>query len=121
MAGIALCVTRLLVTEVLLANFGFKGVPDEGRARSPPLAAHLVDQLEKLIINRHLNRLHGCGYQCGPQSTLYSTSDVRTASNEQPSSGLIMPGSRVRVPPFPPIIQRDTELVFAARLAVSAW
>jgi len=61
MAGIALRVTRFLVTDALVANFGFKGVPDEGRARSPPVAAHLVDQLEKLIINRHLNRLHGCG------------------------------------------------------------
>ena len=61
MAGIALGMARLLVSKVLVANFGFKGVPDEGRARSPPIAAHLVDQLEKLIINRHLNRLHGCG------------------------------------------------------------
>ncbi len=62
MAGIALSMTRLFVADALVANFGFKGVPDEGRARSPPLAAHLVDQLEKLIINRHLNCLHGCGY-----------------------------------------------------------
>ncbi len=61
MAGIALGMACLLVAEVLVANFRFKGVPDEGRARSPPVAAHLVDQLEKLIINRHLNRLHGCG------------------------------------------------------------
>ena len=61
MAGIALSMTRLVVSKVLTANLGFKGVPDEGRTRSPSIAAHLVDQLEELIINRHLNRLHGCG------------------------------------------------------------
>ena len=73
MAGIALRVTRLLVAEVLVTNFGFKGVPDEGRARSPPFTAHLVDQLEESIVNRHLNRFHGCGVVCGTRSTLYST------------------------------------------------
>ena len=64
MAGIALGMARLLFSNVLVVNFGFKSLPDQGRARSPPVAAHLIDQLEKLIINRHLNRLHGCGYQC---------------------------------------------------------
>ena len=73
MAGIAVRVTRLLVAEALLTNFGFKGVPDEGRARSLPFAAHLVDQLEELIINRYLNRFHGCGVECGTRSTSYST------------------------------------------------
>ena len=82
MAGIALRMARLRISKVLVANFGFKSVPDEGRARSPPVAAHLVDQLEKLIINRHLDRLHGRGYQCVLESTLYSTSDVGPASNE---------------------------------------
>ena len=64
MAGIALGMARLLFSNVLVVNFGFKSLPDQGRARSPPVAAHLIDLLEKLIINRHLNRLHGCGYQC---------------------------------------------------------
>ena len=61
MAGIALGMARLLVAKALVANFGFKGVPDEGRARSPPFAAHLVDKLEESIVNRHLNRFHGYG------------------------------------------------------------
>ena len=65
MAGIALGVARLLVSKVLVADFGFKSVPDEGRTGGSPLAAHPVDQLEEMIINRHLNRLHRCGVQCG--------------------------------------------------------
>ena len=82
MAGIALGMARLLVAKALVANFGFKGVPDEGRARRLSFAAHPVDQLEEPIINRHLNRLQGCGYQCGLSSTFYSISDMDPASNE---------------------------------------
>jgi len=65
MAGIALRVPRLLVSNMLMANFGLQGMPDEGRARRLPLATHPIDQLEKLIVNCHLDRFHDCGVQCG--------------------------------------------------------
>ena len=65
MAGIALRVTRFLVTDALVANFGLQSMPDEGRARRLSLAAHPVDQLEKLIVNCHLDGFHECGVHCG--------------------------------------------------------
>ena len=65
MAGIALGMARLLVSKVLVANFGLQSTPDEGRARRLSLAAHPVDQLEKLIVNCHLDGFHECGVHCG--------------------------------------------------------
>ena len=56
---------RLLVSTVLVANLGLQGMPDEGRARRLPLAAHPVDQLEKPIVNCHLDGFHDCGAHCG--------------------------------------------------------
>src|SRR5258706_14629490 len=61
---LALSVTDLILADSLPPELCLEYVANERRSGSLSSPSQLVDELQEAFVDCHLDRLHGCGFQC---------------------------------------------------------